>query len=80
MAITARPKRNLTNNPEARAEAFISGASKHTSKPNDGNKLPVMIRVDPELLAMIDVAAKRRHLSRSAFIVTTVVEQLERGE
>jgi hypothetical protein len=39
-----------------------------------------MIRVDPELLARIDKAARRLGISRSAFIVSSAAKELERME
>jgi predicted transcriptional regulator len=39
-----------------------------------------MIRIDPELLARIDKAARRLGISRSAFIVSSAAKELERME
>lgn len=47
---------------------------------HDQNKKPIMVRVDPDLLTRIDRAAKRLGLSRSAFIVSSAAERLERME
>jgi len=44
----------------------------------DANKKPTMIRVDPDLLERIDRGAKRLGISRSAFIVSSAAEKLER--
>jgi hypothetical protein len=42
------------------------------------NRIPIMIRVDPDILARIDHAAKRLGISRSAFLVVSAAEKLER--
>ena len=46
----------------------------------DANKKPVMIRIDGPMIERIDRAAKRLGLSRSAFIVLSAAERLERME
>ncbi len=48
--------------------------------PSEQNKKPIMVRVDPEILGRIDKASKRLGISRSAFIVSSAVERLERME
>jgi hypothetical protein len=79
MAIAKNPKRNLTAGNEREAEAFISGAGRpDRAIERDANKKPTMIRIDPELLERIDRGAKRLGLSRSAFIVSSAAEKLER--
>jgi hypothetical protein len=50
------------------------------SEERDSNKKPIMVRVDPEMLKRIDRAAKRLGISRSAFIVSSAAERLERME
>lgn len=95
MAIAKNPKRSLSANPtsdkEREAEAFISGAGQGvTGGQNAGgqgamstpeqNKKPIMVRIDPEILERIDRAAKRLGISRSAFIVSSTAERLERME
>ena len=42
------------------------------------NRIPIMIRVDPDILARIDHAARRLGISRSAFLVVSAAEKLER--
>lgn len=91
MAIAKNPQRNRSATPkksvEEQAEAFISGvsgadesgAAPEREEPG-GNKKPIMVRVDPEILVRIDRAAKRLGISRSAFIVSSAVERLERME
>ncbi len=83
MAIVKNPKRNTTENSDRQAEAFISGAgqpSQHPVDDRDPNKKPIMIRVAPSMLERIDHAAKRLGISRSAFIVSSAAERLERME
>ena len=76
MAIAKNPKRNQKAATEREAEAFISGAAKE----RDANKKPTMIRIDPDLLERIDRSAKRLGISRSAFIVQSAAEKIERME
>jgi Ribbon-helix-helix protein, copG family len=78
MAIAKNPKRLRSANDERKAEAFISGTDAVDSA--DQNKKPTMIRVNPELLARIDKAARRLGISRSAFIVSSTAKELERME
>ena len=81
MAIASNPNRNKTASAEQTAEAFIKGAGKNTiaAAPRQ-NKEPTMVRIDPEILERIDRAAKRLGISRSAFIVSSAAERLERME
>lgn len=96
MAIAKNPQRNrsitIEKSVEEQAEAFISGvsgtdgsgaasgAAESGREEQGGNKKPIMVRVDPEILVRIDRAAKRLGISRSAFIVSSAVERLERME
>jgi hypothetical protein len=79
MAIAKNPKRNQNAGGEREAEAFISGAGQQpAAKERDPNKKPTMIRIGPDLLERIDRGAKRLGISRSAFIVSSAAEKLER--
>lgn len=84
MAIAKNPKRIQSETPDKAAEAFIAGAGQKPTGPpadeRDQNKKPTMIRIDPDLLERIDRGAKRLGLSRSAFIVSSAAEKLERME
>jgi predicted HicB family RNase H-like nuclease len=80
MAIAKNPKRNNSAVTEKNAEAFISGAGQQATEERDANKKPIMVRIDPALLERIDRAAKRLGISRSAFIVSSTAERLERME
>lgn len=84
MAITRKPKSN-TNAKEVEteqaAEAFISSASAgQPVAPPDKHKTPIMIRFDPALLQKVDAAAKRRGISRSAWIQYVTSRALDSGE
>ena len=81
MAIAKNPRRNLPPNVDTAAESFIAGAGQAAPvNERDANKKPTMIRIDPELLQRIDKGAKRLGISRSAFIVSSAAEKLERME
>ena len=81
MAIAKNPKRNHNAATDRDAEVFISGAGQQApARERDANKKPTMIRIAPDLLERIDRGAKRMGLSRSAFIVSSAAEKLERME
>jgi hypothetical protein len=82
MAIAKNPRRNRSANVETAAETFIAGAGQGPAaeKQRDANKVPTMIRIDPNLLERIDKGAKRLGISRSAFIVSSAAEKLEQME
>lgn len=91
MAIARKP--NSKPRPpvdDAAADAFIAGAAKPEAAPiaadaeagegAEPRKSPVMLRFDRALLAKVDTAAKRRGISRSAWIQFTVSRALDAGE
>lgn len=88
MAIAKKPKSNtnaITPVDDIKADAFIAGADKTallTVPPPapESSRTPVMIRFDTTLLRQIDAAAKKLHLSRSAWIQSTLSRVLESGE
>ena len=80
MAIAKNPIRNTSESSERRAEAFISGAGGKATETPDHNRKPTMIRIPPDILKRIDAGAKRLGISRSAFIVQSAAEKLERME
>ena len=80
MAIAKNPKRNQQHASEKQAEAFIPSADKVAATARASKKKPTMIRIDPEMLSRIDRAARRLGISRSAFIVSSTAERLERME
>lgn len=77
MSIVRKPERKH----EERAAAFIESAGK---KQEDGQArgrtAPVMIRFDRTLLAEVDEAARKRGVSRSAWVQYTLSRALEAGE
>jgi hypothetical protein len=65
---------------EKQIEAFISGASAEVLPapiPVDTKKKPTPVRFDPEMYPLIDKAAKRRGLSRAAWVRLVVSQALE---
>ena len=92
MAIAKNPRSNQSAalneaEREAKEMAFINkGVTKaQDNKPaqqlevqtKPGNKLPIMIRIDSATLQRIDKAAKRRGISRSAFIVSAATKEVD---
>lgn len=84
MAIARRPNVNRQAAPsgdqDLAAEAFIHG----TARPDVpavvvevARKTPIMLRFDAALLRRVDTAAKRRGISRSAWIAFKVSEALD---
>lgn len=87
MAIAKKPIRSTSaaqsTDPDKAAEAFISKAGAPpvaATVVEETRKTPVMIRFDRELLDRVDAAAKRRGISRSAWIQFTVSRALDSGE
>ena len=87
MAIAKKPNSNqmLSNSKQLTAEqqAFISNSQKSTEtseEEQDSKKVPVMLRIDPEVLRRIDRAAKSIGLKRAAFILSSAVERTNRME
>lgn len=52
----------------AKAEDFISGKNISPSPNMKANKILISLKLDPELLARIDDAAKKNGISRAALI------------
>lgn len=74
MAIAKIPKRYTDD----AAEAFIAGAAEiQDSQRSKPTKVPAMIRFDPDLLRRVDAEAKRKGISRSAWIQYTLSSVLE---
>lgn len=88
MAIAKKPNSNTTARSgvpdDPRAVAFIAAADKPVMAPVPPDpavgKTPVMVRFDTALLQRIDKAAKRRCISRSAWIQSTLSRALDGGE
>jgi hypothetical protein len=79
MAITRKPSAKPTTAVDERAAAaFIEGAGAKATK--SARTSPVMIRFDKALLARVDQAARRRGVSRSAWVQFTISRALDAGE
>ncbi len=85
MPIAKKPQRSALASEQGddrAAAAFISAAGKQdiAEETVESRKTPVMIRFDRALLERVDTAAKRRGISRSAWIHFTVSRALDSGE
>lgn len=77
MAIAKKPStQNKPSNNDRVAESFIAGADSKQPK-SDRSKVQTTLRFDRDLLTRIDEAAKRRGISRSAWIQYKLSEALE---
>lgn len=77
MPIGKKPKKQrIAADRERAAEQFIAAASELATEPR---KVTTTLRFDAELLARIDAAAKRRGVSRSAWILYNLSRALEEG-
>jgi len=75
MAIAKKPERQQpAHSEEQTASRFIAGATKPKE---EAHKMPTTLRFDPGLLERIDAAAKRRGISRSAWIQYTLSRVLD---
>jgi hypothetical protein len=84
MAIAKRPDRQrsaIEGHPgdERAADAFITGAEE-TTPPKPTKKVPILVRLDRELLERVDRAAKRRGISRSGWVHYQISRALEADE
>jgi hypothetical protein len=81
MSIARRPGSKPSPNPDTAAERFISaaGAPQADVAAADGEsrRRPAMIRFAPDLLARVDRAARRRGISRSAWVQYTLSKALD---
>jgi len=90
MAVTKMPGRKPAPTQEAAAAKFIEGASASVrivpavadiSATVPGiRRRPAMIRFDAALLARVDCAARRRGVSRSAWVAFTLSKALDDEE
>jgi hypothetical protein len=71
MAQSARPAE------DRRAEAFIAGAATAPIQDESAGKAVVNMRFDARLLALIDAAARRQGISRTAWIHVAASKALE---
>jgi len=75
MPIGKKPSRpQAVADPELAANQFIAAANR---PPVKTRKIMTTLRFDADLLARIDVAAKRRGVSRSAWILYNLSRALE---
>lgn len=87
MALATKPKSNqlISDSKQITPEqqSFINKASEiaqpKAAEP-ERKKVPVMLRVDPDVLERIDRAAKSIGLKRAAFILSSAVERTNRME
>jgi DUF1009 family protein len=83
LAIALNPKRNTNAIKDAQADSFISGAGKApvavVDEADESGRKPVVIRIPADLLKRIDLAAKKKAISRSSFIVSSLAD-LVNGE
>jgi predicted HicB family RNase H-like nuclease len=78
MSIGKKPKRQPeTPDRERAAEQFIAAAG---APPAEPRKVMTTLRFDAALLARIDAAAKRRGVSRSAWILYNLSRVLEEDQ
>lgn len=84
MAVTRIPVRKPIRGTEGAAAKFIEGASPGVHvvpSPGGatpaGKRTPAMIRFDTALLARVDRAARRRGVSRSAWVAFTLSKALD---
>lgn len=83
MAIAPKPQRKAA----ADIDAFIGGAASPAATPAEapatatgsakGRKVPVMLRLDEDLLARIDTASRHSYQSRTAWIAGTLAKILK---
>jgi hypothetical protein len=82
LTIALNPKRNTLATKDSKAENFISGAGKTDTGDeirDDNGRKPVMVRIPADLLKRIDQAARKKAISRSSFIVSSMAD-LVNGE
>lgn len=73
-------KKSKSKTDEKAAEAFIRGSDateQAAPTPTKSTKTPVALRFDSSMLAKIDAAAKRKGISRNAWISFHCAEALE---
>ena len=89
MSIARRPGSKPSPNPDTAAERFISAAGAPqadvavpaaAAAAGESRRRPAMIRFAPDLLARVDRAARRRGVSRSAWVQYTLSKALDEEE
>jgi len=87
LAVTPKPKRQQsavqsTQNERA-ADTFITragGTTPASDHERKGKRNPITLRFNPDLLKKVDTAAKRRGISRTAWIQFVVSRALDQGD
>ncbi len=85
MAIAKRPRGDAARVPppddrEREIEAFITGGGKHPEPEPDAKRTRVMMRFDPDLLRRVDAAARRRGVTRTAWLHMVASRALDQGD
>jgi hypothetical protein len=78
LAIAPNPKRNTMTVSDSKAESFISGAGKAEPEEVRGRQR-VLIGFPIELLTRIDTIARKKGISRAAYVVSSMAD-LVNGE
>ncbi len=81
MAIVQKPKAKQSAIPRDKAEAFIAGTGgkQQDDISPEQSKIVTTLRFDPTLLQQIDQAAKKRGVSRTAWIMMAASRAVEEG-
>ena len=74
MPIAKKPIGNLKDITEKEVDTFIEGAGKRERK---GKRVPILLRVAPDILEKIDAAAKRKGIPRTSWILYHIGGALE---
>ena len=85
MAIAKRPRSDAARVPpsderEREIEAFITGGGKHPEPEPEAKRTRVMMRFDPDLLRRVDAAARRRGVTRTAWLHMVASRALDQGD
>lgn len=81
MAIAKKPHGNQSDiaKDEAKLDKFITSAGAPTDE-KSGKRVAVIVRFEPHLLKRVDAAAKKRGVSRAAWLQFVVSRALDAGE
>ena len=78
MAIAKRPSSNQVD-----IDSFISGGTVRALQPQpvkDAKRVATIVRFPPDMLRRVDAAAKRRGVSRAAWLLMVASKALDAGE
>jgi hypothetical protein len=81
MAIAKKPHSNqlAIDQKEAQLDEFITGG-KTPASAKSGKRVAAIIRFEPSLLQRVDAAAKKRGVSRAAWLQFVVSRAIDAGE